>query len=178
MITHLAGALVSAALITCLMLALPARARPTLPFGVRVPAAHAGDPVVVAQRRRYARLVAAAGALAVPLGTAAGPAVAVTALFAADLLLYYLAHRAISAAKSAGAWGRPSTRPSVGRRPRGPPSGRCCTRSRSWWSWPRRSWSCCVPVPTSTPPVRGGRPAATASTCAVSPCCRCSPPPA
>ncbi|MEV4098821.1 hypothetical protein AB0J42_01040 [Nonomuraea sp. NPDC049649] len=107
MITHLAGALVSAALITCLMLVLPARGRPTLPFGVRVPAAHAGDPVVVAQRRRYARLVAAAGALTVPLGTAAGLAVAVPALLAADLLLYYLAHRAISAAKSAGAWSAP-----------------------------------------------------------------------
>ncbi|MEV4837342.1 hypothetical protein AB0K05_22655 [Nonomuraea sp. NPDC049486] len=111
-VTALVSVLVSVALITCLMLALPALARPALPFGVRVPADRAGDPAVVGQRRRFARLVIVVGVvaavMAVPVllvtGYAAGVTVTVSAVIVADLLLYYLAHRRVSAAKRAGAW--------------------------------------------------------------------------
>ncbi|GAA4231375.1 putative membrane protein [Streptosporangium album] len=108
----IAADLASIALVTCLMLALPVLARPTMPFGVRVTTDRAGDPAVVAQRRVFARLTvmmaAVAATLSVPVLLAAGhPAVigtAVTALAAADLLLYHRAHRKVRAAKDVGGW--------------------------------------------------------------------------
>ncbi|GAA3713615.1 hypothetical protein GCM10022224_093960 [Nonomuraea antimicrobica] len=93
------------ALVGCLMLALPALARPTLPFGVRVAAERADDPVILAQRRIYARLVVLMTAVAAALSVLTGQA-AVTAgvLAAADLLLYYRAHLKVRATKNAGGW--------------------------------------------------------------------------
>ncbi|MEU6999810.1 hypothetical protein [Nonomuraea sp. NPDC046570] len=100
------------ALVTCLMLALPALARPTLPFGVRVAAERAADPFVVAQRRGFARLVllvaVAAVTISVPALFSAAPPVVIgvtaTAVAVAGLLLYYRAHHRIRAAKEAGGW--------------------------------------------------------------------------
>ncbi|WP_405148544.1 hypothetical protein OG589_11440 [Sphaerisporangium sp. NBC_01403] len=100
------------ALVTCLALALPALARPTLPFGVRVSAERVADPDVIAQRRSFARLTVTAAAIAATISTAVllatgEPAVTgatATALAAADLLLYHRAHRNVRAAKDAGRW--------------------------------------------------------------------------
>ncbi|WP_049567148.1 DUF1648 domain-containing protein [Nonomuraea sp. SBT364] len=98
-------ALITVALITCLTLALPVLARPTLPFGVRVPAERAGDPVIVAERRRYARAVVAVAVLSVPVLFLAGwPEAVCAAVAVVDLLLYGLAHHRIRAAGQAGAW--------------------------------------------------------------------------
>ncbi|GLW96642.1 DUF5808 domain-containing protein [Microtetraspora sp. NBRC 16547] len=99
-------------LVTCLMLAVPAMAGPTTPFGVRVSRARAADPAVIAQRRAYARLALAAGvcavAVSVPVLVGGGSATVIgataTALIVADLLLYWRAARRLSAAKLAGGW--------------------------------------------------------------------------
>ncbi len=99
-------------LVTCLMLAVPAMAGPTTPFGVRVSHARAGDPAVIAQRRAYARLALAAGACAVavsvPLlvrgGSASVVGATATALVVADLLLYWRSARRLRAVKLAGGW--------------------------------------------------------------------------
>lgn len=53
---------------------MPALARPTLPFGVRVPADHADDRVIVTARKTYRRWVALAGGVVEV--AAAGPAIA------------------------------------------------------------------------------------------------------
>lgn len=92
--------LISVALITCLMLALPALSRPTLPFGVRVGTERVGDPVIIAARRIYARQVVAVAAISIPVVLVIG----YPYTLAADLLFYYLAHRKIRAAKQAGGW--------------------------------------------------------------------------
>lgn len=93
------------ALVTCLMLVLPALARPTLPFGVRVTAERAGDPAIVTQRRTYARLVVVVAVVAVAVSILTGrPAVTLGVLVAVDLLLYYRAHLKVRAAKSGGGW--------------------------------------------------------------------------
>ncbi|MER7756491.1 DUF5808 domain-containing protein [Kitasatospora sp. NPDC097643] len=47
---------------------VPSLTGPTLPFGVRVPPAHAADPVIAAQRRAYRRWVGAAGGGSLGLG--------------------------------------------------------------------------------------------------------------
>jgi uncharacterized membrane protein len=60
----LASGLLAVALVTVGFRALPALARPTLPFGVRVPPDRVDDPAVGRQRHRYARRVEEAGALA------------------------------------------------------------------------------------------------------------------
>ncbi|WP_235079011.1 hypothetical protein [Amycolatopsis orientalis] len=52
------------ALLAAAFWAAPALARPTLPFGVRVPAARTAEPAIVRAHQRYARGVLAAGALA------------------------------------------------------------------------------------------------------------------
>lgn len=108
----IAADLATVALVTCLMLALPVLARPTLPFGVRVASERVADPAIVAQRRTFARLVGLVAAIAVitsipALLAADHPAVlgaVATALTMADLLLYYRAHRKVRAAKDAGGW--------------------------------------------------------------------------
>ncbi|WP_275295017.1 hypothetical protein [Amycolatopsis sp. La24] len=52
------------ALLAAAFWAAPALARPTLPFGVRVPAARVAEPEIVRAHRRYARGVLVAGTLA------------------------------------------------------------------------------------------------------------------
>ncbi|MGI5486908.1 DUF1648 domain-containing protein [Microtetraspora malaysiensis] len=108
----IAADLTAVALVTGMMLALPAMTAPTTPFGVRVSHARAADPAVIAQRRVYARLAVAAGVCAavvsVPLLATGGSATVVgataTALIVADLLLYWRSARRLRAAKVAGAW--------------------------------------------------------------------------
>ncbi|WP_067183444.1 DUF1648 domain-containing protein [Microtetraspora niveoalba] len=108
----IAADLAAVVLATCLMLALPAMAGPTTPFGVRLSHARSADPAVIAQRRAYARLALAAGVCAAlvsaPLLAAGGDATVVgatvTALVVADLLLYWRAARRLRAAKLAGGW--------------------------------------------------------------------------
>ncbi|MEV0381648.1 hypothetical protein [Nonomuraea sp. NPDC050643] len=104
--------LILVALVTSLMLALPALARPTLPFGVRVGVQRVGDPAVIAARRFYARLtvvvaaLAAAGSVLALLVTGSAVAIGgiVTVVLVADLLLFYRAHHLVRAAKLAGGW--------------------------------------------------------------------------
>ncbi|GAA2678819.1 DUF5808 domain-containing protein [Nonomuraea recticatena] len=93
--------LATVTLITIVMAALPALSRPTLPFGVRVPAERASDPVIIAERRVYARLIVAAGVVAAALSF---EVLAVVALVPVDLLLFYRAHRRVARAKQEGRW--------------------------------------------------------------------------
>lgn len=102
--------LLAVVLVTVAFRALPALARPTLPFGVRVPPDHVDDPAVLRQRHRYARWVDEAGAATAVvvaalalLGVPAGlRTVAVAALGAADIAFFLVASRAVRAAKRAG----------------------------------------------------------------------------
>ncbi|MDF2704768.1 MAG: hypothetical protein K0R62_420 [Nonomuraea muscovyensis] len=108
----LAADLAAVVLVACSALMLPALARPTLPFGVRVSADRAADPVIVAERRAFARLTVASAVGAAVVSVAAlavlrHPAVigaTVTVLVVAGALLYHRAHRAVRAAKLAGGW--------------------------------------------------------------------------
>jgi uncharacterized membrane protein len=111
-VVFLGAGLAFVALLTFLMLTLPALARPTLPFGVRIGVQRVGDPAVVAARRSYTRLIWIAAALAaavtavtvpttVPAVAAGGTA---ALLLVADLFVYHRAHRMIRAAKLAGGW--------------------------------------------------------------------------
>ncbi|MFI7048677.1 DUF1648 domain-containing protein [Streptosporangium sandarakinum] len=112
MILVLCASVILIALVTSLMLALPALARPTLPFGVRVGIQRVGDPVIVAARRFYARLTvlvaviaAVVSILVLPLSGSAGAiGLTTTVVMAVDLLLFYRAHRMVRAAKLAGGW--------------------------------------------------------------------------
>lgn len=112
MIASLFACLLVIALVTSLMLALPALARPTLPFGVRVGVQRVGDPAVIAARRSYARLTVLVAALAAVVsilvllvtGSAVAIAIATKVVLVADLLLFYRAHRLVRAAKLAGGW--------------------------------------------------------------------------
>ncbi|MEV0622640.1 hypothetical protein AB0I81_55635 [Nonomuraea sp. NPDC050404] len=99
-------------LLTVAAWALPVLARPTLPFGVRVPAGRVADPAITARRLRYSRTVVTLGVLAA-LGSAPAVVLAGTPdvlttiaalLCAADIALYAAAHRAIRAAKRHGDW--------------------------------------------------------------------------
>ncbi|MEO3892392.1 hypothetical protein [Nonomuraea sp. B5E05] len=104
--------LAQVALLTVAAWTLPVLARPTLPFGVRVPAGRTADPAVTAQRRRYSRAVMTLGVLAAltsaPAVVLRGTPDVLTAtavlLGAADVALYTAAHRAIRAAKRHGDW--------------------------------------------------------------------------
>ncbi|MET7332237.1 hypothetical protein [Nonomuraea sp. NPDC005650] len=112
MIPLLAAGPIVIALVTSLMLTLPALARPTLPFGVRVNAQRVGDPAVVAARRFHARLTVVAAALAAAIsipvllvtGSAVTIALTATAVLVADLLVFYRAHHMVRTAKLAGGW--------------------------------------------------------------------------
>ncbi|MEO3884715.1 hypothetical protein [Nonomuraea sp. B5E05] len=112
MIVILCTGLVVIALVTALVLVLPALARPTLPFGVRVSAERVDDPAVIAARRSYARLTVAAGALVavvtIPVllvtRSAAGIGVTTSVLAVLDVLVFHRAHRMIRTAKLTGGW--------------------------------------------------------------------------
>lgn len=92
-------------LVTCLALLLPALARPTLPFGVRVTQDHVSDPAVVHERAMYLRLVLAAAVLAGVLTVlfGAGP-VWVIAQAVVAFCLYLRAGQRIRAAKRRDNW--------------------------------------------------------------------------
>ncbi|MFI6884186.1 DUF1648 domain-containing protein [Streptosporangium canum] len=100
------------ALVTAAAWAMPALARPSLPFGVRVPPGRVTDRAVTEQRRVYPRRVLGLGALAAlvspPLLMLGGPervpALAPAVLVPADAVAYYLAYRAVRTAKRRGNW--------------------------------------------------------------------------
>jgi uncharacterized membrane protein len=81
----------------------PALARPTLPFGVRVPAARVSEPAIARVRRDYTRGVALLGAAGL-VGAFVFDRWVLFALIAAYCLLGYHAHRSVAAAKRAGDW--------------------------------------------------------------------------
>jgi len=94
-----------------LMCLAPAMTRPTVAFGVRVPAERAGSPVIRQERRAYLWRTAAVGAcctVAVVLLAGYGSwwlsRIILFAELAADFGCYALARRKIVAVKSAEAW--------------------------------------------------------------------------
>ncbi|MGW7533542.1 DUF1648 domain-containing protein [Amycolatopsis sp. NPDC054798] len=92
--------------------AAPALAWPTLPFGVRIPAARAAEPEIVRAHHRYARGVLVAGTLAfvgvafasVWLRWLSAASFATPVLAIACSGLGYRAHRTVAAAKRSGDW--------------------------------------------------------------------------
>ncbi|MDH6112042.1 putative membrane protein [Kitasatospora sp. MAP12-15] len=92
----------------------PALSGPTLPFGVRVPAEHADEPVIAEQRSVYRRWLAGAGGVLVLLGAAlafaapASPLRALPAVLSIALCLpcYLRARHAILAVKQHEGWYR------------------------------------------------------------------------
>jgi uncharacterized membrane protein len=93
-------------LLTCLALATPAMARPTLPFGVQVAAARVGTPEIVGLRRIYNRLILAVAVVAAALTVAlqAGPTVTAVVVGTVDMALYYGAYRRLRAIKRREWW--------------------------------------------------------------------------
>ncbi|GAA0584528.1 hypothetical protein HPO96_09885 [Kribbella sandramycini] len=82
----------------------PVLARPTLPFGVRVPRERASDVAIRRVRRRYSHGVLSAGVLS-GLALVVVPARVVLPVLAGALLLIgYHAHRSVAVAKRAGDW--------------------------------------------------------------------------
>ncbi|TFB94418.1 MULTISPECIES: DUF1648 domain-containing protein [unclassified Cryobacterium] len=104
--------LVLLGLVLLLALVLPSVTSPTVPFGVRVPAEHAGELTVTRQARIYRRRVLIGGLVV------AGVGVGIFALTGQPVLLplsvlalvglwygcFYLANQEIRAAKAAGRW--------------------------------------------------------------------------
>ncbi|MFI6307203.1 DUF1648 domain-containing protein [Amycolatopsis thailandensis] len=85
----------------------PALARPTLPFGVRIPARRAGEPAIALARRRYNRGIAAGAVIAcavVLTGWTARIDLVIAGLGALYAVLGGLAHRSIVVAKRDGGW--------------------------------------------------------------------------
>ncbi|MEU9690154.1 DUF5808 domain-containing protein [Amycolatopsis japonica] len=84
----------------------PALARPTLPFGVRIPARRSGEAVVLIARRRYNRGIGAGAVVAcvVVLFDWLAPEVVLLVLAGIYSLLGCLAHRSIAAAKREEGW--------------------------------------------------------------------------
>jgi uncharacterized membrane protein len=92
-------------LVTGLALLLPALARPTLPFGVRVTQDRVADPAVVHARAIYLRLVLASALLAGALGVLFGSGPLWASLLAVvDFGLYLYANRTIRAVKRRDNW--------------------------------------------------------------------------
>jgi uncharacterized membrane protein len=93
--------------VTAVFWSAPALARPTLPFGVRVPGARATEPAIRRARRRYTRgvvLLGAAACVVIPFLDWEPAPTLILPLLAADCLLGYHAHRSIAAAKRDGDW--------------------------------------------------------------------------
>jgi uncharacterized membrane protein len=99
-------------LVLVLGLLLPAIADPSVPFGVRVPAPHAGDAAVRRQTRTYrwrvlgSGVIAAAGSIALYAATREPLMLplSVLVLVAAWYGCFFLANHGIRAAKAAGGW--------------------------------------------------------------------------
>ncbi|MEV6868441.1 hypothetical protein AB0M44_46615 [Streptosporangium subroseum] len=100
------------ALVTTAAWAMPALARPSLPFGVRVPPSLTTDQAIIEQHRIYTRRVLGLGALgllvSVPLILISGIDTMLilvpTVLGMGDAVAYYLAHHEVRAAKNRGKW--------------------------------------------------------------------------
>src|SRR5437764_1276270 len=99
-------------MVTAVSWLTPSLVKPTLPFGVRIPMDRVGEPVIVAQSRRYRILVAVTGATAAVIALVLGPDGYITwlapVLLLASMVLYwayfYVAHRRIRQAKQSGHW--------------------------------------------------------------------------
>lgn len=99
-------------LVLVLALALPSINKPTVPFGVRVPAQRADDPTVVRQTRIYRWRVLGSGVLAAVVCAVVYGVTGVTVLLPLSVLVlvglwygcYVMANHAIRAAKAAGNW--------------------------------------------------------------------------
>ncbi|WP_026554473.1 DUF1648 domain-containing protein [Arthrobacter sp. 35W] len=100
------------AMVLALALVLPSIGSPTVPFGVRVPAQHAADPVVARQTRIYRWRVLAGGVLAAGICVAIFAATGEVLLLPLSVLVlnglwwgcFVLANHEIRAAKAAGGW--------------------------------------------------------------------------
>lgn len=100
------------ALVLAIALVLPSIASPTVPFGVRIPAARAADPTVVRQTRVYRWRVLVSGILAAGVCVALFGVTGETVLLPLTVLVlvgvwygcFVLAHHEISTAKAAGDW--------------------------------------------------------------------------
>ncbi|NGY66489.1 hypothetical protein G7043_47175 [Lentzea sp. NEAU-D13] len=90
-------------IITAGFLAMPALARPTLPFGIRVPRERLREPVLRTVRNAYRAGVALLGAAAVVVSIG-GVSGLVPPLVMADLLFYWAASAALARAKRLGEW--------------------------------------------------------------------------
>ncbi|WP_127149080.1 hypothetical protein [Streptomyces lydicus] len=91
----------------------PSLTSPTLPFGVRIPAARADSPVIAEQRKRYRRLVGTAGGTLVALNVGLSatthlvwPGVVPALILAVCLAAFRRAQMAITAAKRDEDWYR------------------------------------------------------------------------
>ncbi len=99
-------------LITAIYWMLPNLTRPTIPFGVRIPLAHANEPAIATERRQYRTrlLLVAVLVIAAIIGFAllTDKALALTfgvvALAIAFWAVYYYSHRRLQAVKGAAGW--------------------------------------------------------------------------
>jgi uncharacterized membrane protein len=100
------------ALTTVAFWSAPALARPTVPFGVRVPGARVAEPAIVHTRRRYSRGVVLLGAVVFAAVIVASlgfdwtprPELALVVLVVGCSALGRQAHRSVAAAKRDGDW--------------------------------------------------------------------------
>lgn len=100
------------ALVLAVALVLPAINSRTVPFGVRVPERHAGDPTVLRQTRIYRWRVVVSWTVAAAVGVVVYSLTGETLLLSLSVLLlvglwygcFFLANREIRAAKAAGGW--------------------------------------------------------------------------
>lgn len=101
-----------AALVLAIALVLPSINSPTVPFGVRVPAHHADDPMVARQTRIYRWRVLISGVIAAGAGTGIFAVTGEPLLLPLSVLVlvgawygcFFLANHEIRAAKAAGDW--------------------------------------------------------------------------
>ncbi|WP_457945961.1 DUF1648 domain-containing protein [Pseudarthrobacter sp. alpha12b] len=99
-------------LVLLLALVLPSVTSGTVPFGVRIPARYAADPVVTGQARLYRRRVLLCGGVIAVAGVGSVAATGQPLLLPLSVLVlvatwygcFFLAHQEIRAAKVAGGW--------------------------------------------------------------------------
>lgn len=112
MIVSVILGLVLLGLVLLLALVLPSVTSGTVPFGVRIPAQNAADPVVTAQSRLYRRRVLICGGIIAAAGVASVAVTGQPLLLPLSVLVlvgtwygcFFLAHQEIRAAKLAGGW--------------------------------------------------------------------------
>ena len=112
MIVAIALSAALSALVLVIGLVLPSITSPTVPFGVRVPAEHTGDPVVGRQTRIYRWRVLVSGVIAAGLGVTLYAITGLALLLPLTVLVivgtwyacFFLARHEIRTAKLAGGW--------------------------------------------------------------------------